>query len=218
MGDKRKRNICQCLKNRDRIEKKATKDKYKRKRQTFVFNPEEEMWHEPYMHCLRKEFSQISIPCDSKIELPWKDIALPAVAMKIRPETTSEEQIQEAAMQDDGDAPEQKESLGKMQLPWNFLLIPDTARVDKVDTEKCDSTLEIPWKDLSLDEPIIIQPPPKEEPCEPDDIEIPWNDILIPSGIVIATTKKKKHPSNQLPPRSADGMGCQQPCCLRMRR
>lgn len=60
--------------------------KCKRKRQNLVWCPEEEVWHEPYMVCLHKEFSDASIRCDSTLELPWKDIALPLTGMRIRPE------------------------------------------------------------------------------------------------------------------------------------
>lgn len=188
--------------------KKSLKSKpkaSKRKRQTLVHNPDEEVWHEPYMHCLRKEFSQISIPCDSKIELPWKDIALPPVAMKIRAKVQlakpDDEVIEEAGENSKVElAP--KESNGKMNLPWNDLLVMDTVVPPhslKANGAPCDSTLEIPWDDLALEKPIEIRPIPEEEPCDHDDVEIPWSDILVPANIVIETRKKKKHPSSKAP-------------------
>ncbi|XP_024938293.1 uncharacterized protein LOC107265316 isoform X2 [Cephus cinctus] len=213
---------CCCIKQREKVEAKAAWDKCKRKRQTLVFNPEEEVWHEPYMQCLRKEFSEISIPCDSKIELPWKDIALPAAGMKIRVKVSLNELVQDSLANDTADEgnAEKKESTGIMHLPWDDLLVTDTIQTHLNNTATCDSTLEIPWSDLALERPLFIEPPPKEESCAPDDIEIPWEEILVPQNIVIET-KMKKHPSSAAPPRPSSksgGKSCGKgPCCVKAR-
>lgn len=187
----------------DRIHRhrKKVKDRCKRKRQTQVFNvnPDDEIWHEPYMQRLQKEFSDVSILCDSKIELPWKDIALPSVVRKIRVDASADHtKIRDgAATETDGNIAEaeKKESSDTMTLPWHTLLITNVIPMRDSDTMTCDSTVEIPWDDLALDKPANITAPPEEEPCEPDDVEIPWHDILVPQNIVIESQKKKRHPS-----------------------
>lgn len=88
MGDRKRQEVCYCPRQPIYMHEKKRKDPSTRKRQTFVFNTEEEIWHEPYMHPLKKELSNVSIRCDSKIELPWKDIALPVKGLRIRTEVT----------------------------------------------------------------------------------------------------------------------------------
>ncbi|XP_012259202.2 uncharacterized protein LOC105687868 [Athalia rosae] len=229
----RKSGECSCKRNK---KGRAKSKPGKRKRQSMVYNPDEEVWHEPYLNCLRKEFSQISIPCDSKIELPWKDIAIPAVAMKIRAnvavkdtattiagdETSSNGMAKEFG----GKTAESKESTGKFNLPWNDLLVMDTVVPQptlRADGAVCDSTLEIPWNDLALERPIEIRPIPDEEQCDDQDIEIPWEEILIPANIVIETKKKKKHPSSRGPPthfsdNKASFVCCGKPCHVKTGR
>lgn len=166
------------------------------------------MWHEPYMRELRKEFSDVSILCDSKIELPWKEIALPAAGMKIRQDVSLT-----PLMDRDGEAdatvekePTEEESVGAMLLPWKDLVITETVPSNQLNPESCDSTLEIPWNDLVLERPMEIKAP-QEEACDTDDVEIPWDSILIPRNILIESQKKKKHPSSKYPPRS-NALGC----------
>lgn len=181
-----------------------------------MFNSEEEMYHEPYMRNLKKEFSDVSILCDSKIELPWKDIALPAAGMRIRQDLslTPLNGQDEDAGDETGKEPTEEESLGKMALPWKDLIITEVVQSKQADPESCDSTLEIPWNDLVLERPIEIRVP-SEEACDTDDVEIPWNDILIPRNIVIESPRKKKHPSSKYPPRASAGAGCDKckRCC-----
>ncbi|KOX75030.1 hypothetical protein WN51_12715 [Melipona quadrifasciata] len=205
------RENCQVV--RQKLHKQQRrKDQCKRKRQTFVYNPEEELWHEPYLRDLRKEFSDVSLLCDSKIELPWKDIALPAAGMRIRQEVSltplnaRDEQMDDTGVDKE---PGEKESLGTMLLPWKDLIIMETVPSRQASPDSCDSTLEIPWSDLVLEKPMNIQPV-QEEACVTDDVEIPWNDILIPRNIVIES-QKKKHPSSKYPPRlaaSTKGVKC----------
>ncbi|KAG6799043.1 hypothetical protein HZU73_05846 [Apis mellifera caucasica] len=192
MTDGRKVLGCQCKKLQKR------RKECKRKRQTLVYNPEEELWHEPYLKDLRREFSHVSILCDSKIELPWKDIVLPAVGMKIRQDVSLTPLIDRDEKEEK--ETEEKESLGTMLLPWKDLIITETVPSTKDAIESCDSTLEIPWNDLVLEKPMDIQPV-QEEACVTTDVEIPWNDILIPRNIIIES-QKKKHPSSKYPPRS----------------
>lgn len=192
MTDGRKVLGCQCKKLQKR------RKECKRKRQTLVYNPEEELWHEPYLKDLRREFSHVSILCDSKIELPWKDIVLPAVGMKIRQDVSLTPLIDRDEKEEK--ETEEKESLGTMLLPWKDLIITETVLSTKDAIESCDSTLEIPWNDLVLEKPMDIQPV-QEEACVTTDVEIPWNDILIPRNIIIES-QKKKHPSSKYPPRS----------------
>ncbi|XP_046626685.1 uncharacterized protein LOC124308221 [Neodiprion virginianus] len=230
MAEQRKAGECFCSRRKKGTGGNKPKPSSKRKRQTLVHNPDEEIWHEPYMHCLRKEFSQKSIPCDSKIELPWRDIALPPVAMRIRPNVTvKEEPVEEAAQLqeiggEDSEGVDSKESTGKMKLPWKDLLVMDTVAPQprlRADGALCDSTLEIPWEDLAFERPVEIRPIPEEELCDLDDVEIPWEDILLPANIVIEA-RKKKHPSSRGPPNylSARGGACcgDNPCCTKARR
>ncbi|KAL2715190.1 hypothetical protein V1478_014888 [Vespula squamosa] len=189
---------CECWKNKIPIPKKKQRDRCKRKRQTLVFNvnADDEIWHEPYMQRLQKEFSDVSILCDSKIELPWKDIALPTVVRKIRTADNSVDHGKENAENGgevDLDETERKESNGFMMLPWHKLLITNVVTPSKVSIPACcDSTVEIPWEDLALDKPVNIRVPPTDEKdsCVPDDLEIPWQDILVPQNIVIEVPKK----------------------------
>ncbi|XP_031365790.1 uncharacterized protein LOC116185482 [Apis dorsata] len=202
MTDGRKVIGCQCKKLQKR------RKECKRKRQTLVYNPEEELWHEPYLKDLRREFSRVSILCDSKIELPWKDIVLPAVGMKIRQDVSLTPLIDRDENEKEEKETEEKESLGTMLLPWKDLIITETVPSKKDAIESCDSTLEIPWNDLVLEKPMDIQPV-QEEACVTTDVEIPWNDILIPRNIIIES-QKKKHPSSKYPPRTLVTKG---KCC-----
>ncbi|XP_014477900.1 PREDICTED: uncharacterized protein LOC106746161 [Dinoponera quadriceps] len=216
---------CSCRVKLYAHQKNRKKEHSKRKRQAFVYNTEEEIWHEPYMHSLRREFSDESVLCDSKIELPWRDIALPVAGMKIRPDVGAtadreSEEAEEADIDDDeAGVIEQEASTGTMKLPWRDLLITETMKVARVtdDPEICDSSVEIPWSDLLLEKPMKIRPPRKEV-CAPDDVEIPWDKILVPRNIVIESDKKKKHPSSEQPPRvRVDDTPCvlcsANPCC-----
>ncbi|XP_011147756.3 uncharacterized protein LOC105188150 [Harpegnathos saltator] len=218
----RVQQLCSCRIKLYAHQKKRTKDLCKRKRQAFVYNAEEEIWHEPYMQSLRREFSDESILCDSKIELPWRDIALPVAGMRIRPEVTltAERKAEEAEdVDDEAGEVERKDSTGPMPLPWQELLISETLEVARVpgDLESCDCSVEIPWGDLILEKPMEIQPPREEkEACAPDDVEIPWDEILVPRNIVIEPEKKTKHPSSEQPPR-ARVLCCTSPRCARTR-
>ncbi|XP_076390152.1 uncharacterized protein LOC105662622 [Megachile rotundata] len=207
--NKRKVPGCYCIHKKLHKPPKK-KEQCKKKRQTFVYNPEEDMWHEPYMRDLRKEFSDVSILCDSKIELPWKDIALPVAGMKIRQDASLTPLSDPTEQGEDGDEElAQKESEGTMPLPWKDLIITETVPSSKADPASCDSTLEIPWNDLVLEPPVEIRPV-QEEACVTDDVEIPWDDILLPRNIVIES-QPKKHPSSKYPPRSSKkGAKC---CC-----
>ncbi|XP_054003644.1 uncharacterized protein LOC128889744 [Hylaeus anthracinus] len=208
--EKRKMKGCYCIRQKFQMQQQKKKEQCKRKRQVLVYNPEEESWHEPYMRNLRKEFSDVSILCDSKIELPWRDIALPAAGMKIRQEvslTPLNDHQEQPGDEDAGIQPTAEESMGTMALPWKDLVITETVQSKQADPESCDSTLEIPWNDLVLERPIEIRAP-SEEACDNDDVEIPWNDILIPRNIVIESQKKKKHPSSKYPPRPLSATGC----------
>lgn len=187
-----------------------------------MYNPEEEIWHEPYMQTIRREFSDESVPCDSKIELPWRDIALPTAGMKIRPDTTvptADRETDETEVK--ADAIEKQESTDTMTLPWKDLLITETLRSSLDTTKTCDSSVEIPWNDLVLEKPIEIRPPREERDCAPDDVEIPWDEILVPRNIVIETEKRRRHPSSGQPPRSRIDATCAScgtyPCCAKTR-
>ncbi|XP_076238919.1 uncharacterized protein LOC143182062 [Calliopsis andreniformis] len=156
------------------------------------------------------EFSDVSILCDSKIELPWKEIALSPTGMRIRQEvslTPLADQDEQAGDETVGKAATEEESNGTMLLPWKDLVITETVPSKLADPETCDSTLEIPWNDLVLEKPMEIRAP-EEEACATDDVEIPWNEIMVPRNIVIEPQKKKKHPSSQYPPRMSPGMSC----------
>ncbi|XP_076296336.1 uncharacterized protein LOC143216800 [Lasioglossum baleicum] len=207
--EKRKVKGCYCIRQKFQKQQEKKQEQCKRKRQTLVYNPEEVMYHEPYMKELRKEFSDVSLLCDSKIELPWRDIALPAAGMKIRQDVsvTPLNGNGEIGENDIAVEPTKEESMGTMALPWKDLVIMETVQSTLADPENCDSMLEIPWNDLVLEKPMDIQPS-SEEACADDDVEIPWDDILIPKNIVIESQKKKKHPSSKYPPRGLASMGC----------
>ncbi|XP_043580285.1 uncharacterized protein LOC122566704 isoform X3 [Bombus pyrosoma] len=169
-----------------------------------------------YVHIyIDSDTNYVSILCDSKIELPWKDIALPAAGMKIRQEVSLTPLNDRNGQTDDTDVdkePVETESLGTMLLPWKDLIITETLPSKQYSPDSCDSTLEIPWSDLVLEKPMDIQPV-QEEACVTDDVEIPWNDILIPRNIVIES-QKKKHPSSKYPPRSLVGTKGVKCCCV----
>ncbi|TGZ54451.1 uncharacterized protein [Temnothorax longispinosus] len=212
VGRSRLQQLCTCrIKVYVHRKKKfGIKDRSKRKRQVFVYNPEEEIWHEPYMQTLRREFSDESVLCDSKIELPWRDIALPTAGMRIRTSpdvapTTADRETDEAETKTVSG--ERRESTGAMALPWQDLLITETLRstLESLDEPgTCDSALEIPWADLALEKPIEIRPPREEQTCPSDDVEIPWDEILLPRNIVIKSERKRKHPSSLRRPRRDD--------------
>ncbi|XP_011879555.1 PREDICTED: uncharacterized protein LOC105568466 [Vollenhovia emeryi] len=204
--------------------RKRTKDRCRKKRQAFVYNPEEEIWHEPYMQALRREFSDESMLCDSKIELPWRDIALPTAGMRIRSElsaATAVREADEAETETVGGESQRRESSGAMVLPWKDLLIAETQWSAPDDPSACDSALEIPWADLVLEKPMAIGPPREERTCATDDVEIPWDEILVPRNIVIEPERKRRHPSSDRPPRprlDAPCLACGTPtCCARVR-
>ncbi|XP_032687166.1 uncharacterized protein LOC116851645 [Odontomachus brunneus] len=226
VAQRRLQQLCFCRVKLYAHQKKKTKDHCKRKRQAFVYNAEEEIWHEPYMQSLRREFSDESVLCDSKIELPWKDIALPVAGMRIRPDVTltsvADREVEEADVHDETGKIEKKVSTGTMPLPWQDLLITETLEIARApdDPETCDSSVEIPWGDLILEKPMEIQPLRQEKACAPDDVEIPWERILVPRNIVIEPDKKKKkHPSSGQPPRARVDTACilcgTNPCCAR---
>lgn len=176
------------------------------------------------MQTLRREFSDESVLCDSKIELPWRDIALPVTGMRIRPDVTLIPVAdQEAEAAEIKPVETEKRDSSKdctMILPWQDLLITETLESGEVvDAEACDSSVEIPWGDLALEKPIQIRPPKKVRACAPDDVEIPWDEILVPQNIVIEPEKKRKHPSSGQPPRTRAGVNANcascgaHPCC-----
>ncbi|XP_029039292.2 uncharacterized protein LOC114874290 [Osmia bicornis bicornis] len=209
---KRKITGCYCIHKKLHRPSKQN-EQCKKKRQTFVYNPEEDMYHEPYLKDLRKEFSDASILCDSKIELPWKDIALPSAGMKIRQQSSMAPlgRHTEEGDQDAEKEPSKKESESTMPLPWKDLIIMETVPTKQSDPASCDSTLEIPWDDLVLEKPIDIQPL-REEACVTDDVEIPWDDILVPRNIIIEAPTRK-HPSSKYPPRTSIKKGTRGCCC-----
>ncbi|XP_072765512.1 uncharacterized protein [Anoplolepis gracilipes] len=214
--------LCSCRIKLYAHQKKKTKDPCKRKRQVFVYNPEEEIWHEPYMQTLRREFSDESVLCDSKIELPWRDIALPTTGMRIRPDVTDVTDREEDEVEVKLVETEKKDSLGIMTLPWQDLLITETLPSTLDEPEICDSSVEIPWGDLALEKPMVIRPPKEHRTCAIDDVEIPWDEILVPQNIIIEPEKKRKHPSSGQPPRTRAGMVCAScgtyPCCGKTQR
>ncbi|KAL6260495.1 hypothetical protein P5V15_008019 [Pogonomyrmex californicus] len=204
--------LCLCHIKLYTYRKKKTKERCRKKRQVFVYNPDEEIWHEPYMQMLHHEFSDESV-CDSKIELPWRDIALPTTGVKIRRDETStaETDMEEAETKTIGD--EKRESNGAMTLPWQDLIITKILPSVQDDPGICDSSLEIPWADLTLEKPVVIRPR-EEQICAPDDVEIPWNEILVPRNIVIESERKRKHPSSTRPPRArVVDKPCVEICC-----
>lgn len=184
---------------------------YRRKRQNLVCNPEEEVWHEPYMQPLVRELCQASMLCDSKIELPWKDIAVTSAGGKTRPEVGAASETDDAvATSEIG----RKESTGLMKLPWSDLVIEEVVMsvpARSNGTAKCDSSLEIPWSDLIIDNTVKIAPIPKEKSCQRPDVEVPWDAILVPRNLVIES-KTRKHPSSSQPPRKSDKRS-QERCC-----
>ncbi|KYQ58091.1 hypothetical protein ALC60_03143 [Trachymyrmex zeteki] len=197
----RLQQLCACRNKIYAHQKKKPRDHCKRKRQAFVYNPEEEIWHEPYMQSLRREFSDESVLCDSKIELPWRDIALRS-AMRIRPDATAVEVDQEMDETETRTVDnEKRESTGAITLPWQDLLITEILRSTLDEPELCDSSVEIPWADLALEKPVEIRPSREERTCVTDDVEIPWNEILMPRNIVIRSERKRRHPSSKRPPR-----------------
>lgn len=234
---KRDQNDCNCERAREKSKrsskKSSTKGKPSRKRQTLVFNPDEETYAEPYMKPLGEEFSRTTLICDSKIELPWREISLKANEIKIRKNiieaNTGEldanlENEKEGDSIDRGGDLEGKESNGQMVLPWKLLVISGVVKQQNISTlglGQCDSKLEIPWDILCFDSPVKINPTPEVESCnnENDDVEIPWNDLMIPQNLVIEAKKIIEHPSNKHPPRSAMSAkrrGCS--ACIRAQR
>lgn len=220
----RLQQLCLCRLKIYAHQKKRTRDPCKRKRQVFVYNPEEAIWHEPYMQSLRREFSDVSVLCDSKTELPWRDIALPTTGMRIRPGV--DRKPDEAETDEEAETMkivEKQESNDVMVLPWQDLLITETLPVALDDTGICDSMVEIPWADLALERPVQIRPPrEQEQTCATDDVEIPWDAILVPRNIVIRPERKRKHPSSDRPPRPrtdpAMCIPCGTPvCCAKIR-
>lgn len=220
-GHSRLQQLCTCRIKVYVHQRKRIKDRCKKKRQDFVYNPEEEIWHEPYMQTLRREFSDESVQCDSKIELPWRDIALPTAGMRIRPDVTSKADVTETDEGETKISGEKRESTGAMTLPWQDLLITETLRSTLDEPGTCDSLVEIPWADLALEKPVTIGPPREEQTCETDDVEIPWDEILVPRNIVIKSERKRRHPSSDRPPRPrVDAMcvSCGTPtCCAKIR-
>lgn len=219
----------------ERINNNRVREKCNKKRQTLVHKPEEEVWHEPYMSTLSHEYSDASLKCDSKVELPWKDIALPLNSVKIRRlvEIPAEDDQNPRVIDnnnnndisnEDGNVAEKKESSGRMELPWNDLLIDDVVVEIKKSPELlavCDSSLEIPWDKIALESPIRINPLPEPEKCIKEDIEIPWDDIMLPSNIIIKS-KRRKHPSSGISRRHKVEMvdcrtldSCCDPRCVR---
>lgn len=83
-----------------------------------------------------------------------------------------------------------------------MLLVTETVQQE----EKCDSTVEIPWNDLTVDKPIEIEPSEKEE-CEPNDLEIPWDELMLPKHIVIQSNNKKKARTSCVPVRCTPRKG-----------
>lgn len=196
------RNPCSCRFKLYARQRKKTRDRCRRKRQAFVYNPEEEIWHEPYMRAVHQEFSDESAPCDSTIELPWKDIALPTAGWKIRPDAIVPTADRDGTEEEAGIG-KRRESDGAMTLPWKDLLVAEVPRRGALaDSGPCDSTAEIPWSDLLLERSMEIRPAKRaRRRCAPDDVEIPWDEILVPRNIVIEPDRKRKrHPSSGRPP------------------
>lgn len=194
----RLQQLCSCrVKFNLHQKKKKTKEFCKRKRQVFVYNPEEEILYEPYMRTLRHEFSDESVSCDSKIELSGKDFALPT-GMTIRPDVTSTAEREAEVKAKVKSLPVEAEK--GMTLPWKDLVITETLQSTLEDPEACDSSVEIPWGDLALERPMVIRPPREDETCVPDDVEIPWDEIRVSQNIVIKPEKRRKHPSSGQPP------------------
>ncbi|XP_051161220.1 uncharacterized protein LOC127281538 [Leptopilina boulardi] len=220
MSSKKKENEnCNCEKARAKSSKRSSKKsstngKSNRKRQTLVFNPDEETYAEPYMHSLNEEFSKITLICDSKIELPWKEIALKSKEIKIRNEigkkfkSTNSETELELKENEKNNQLVEKESNNKMSLPWKMLIISDDIgrqenNITTLGLNQCDSKLEIPWDILVFNSSVKINSTPfVEEECIEKDVEIPWNDLMIPHNLIIEAKKIIQHPSNKHSPRS----------------
>lgn len=181
----------------------------KRIRQNFVYKPEEEILHEPYMLSLYREFSETPGYCDSTVEIPWNDIALPLAEIRLRQEEIERKKAAKVNNDDRNkdnvikdDTSEKRKSTGMMELPWNDLLVTELVDTKQEESssplqreiEICDSTVEIPWGELGLDQPVEILPLPEIEVCANDDIEIPWDDIMLPKNILIKSIRTK-HPS-----------------------
>ncbi|XP_044001915.1 uncharacterized protein LOC122848124, partial [Aphidius gifuensis] len=181
----------------------------KRKRHVYVYDPEEVIIHEPYMLSLYREYNDEPIvSCDSTVEIPWKDIVLSMADVKLQQEKNKNINQKLANQNDDNDVDEtNSKSTNIMELPWNELLVTevvDTRHVDDDDDVdkpvkdliNCDSSVEIPWGELELKQPVEICPLPVVEQCTSnDDIEIPWDDIMTPKNIVIKNNKNRKHVS-----------------------
>ncbi|KAL0126624.1 hypothetical protein PUN28_005171 [Cardiocondyla obscurior] len=215
--------MCTCRAKKYAHRKEGSKDRSRRRRQVFVHNPKEEIWHEPYMQTLHREFSDESMLCGSKIELPWRDIFLPAADVRIRsgaaPTADREVNKTETEIAASG---EERESTGEMTLPWRAdLLITEMSRVTLDDPDTCDSSQEIPWTDLILEKPVEIRPSTEEQTCPSDDVEIPWNEILVPRDVAIKPEKKRRHPSfNRAPNPRTDtpcNFSCTPVCCAKIR-
>ncbi|XP_043465447.1 uncharacterized protein LOC122500543 [Leptopilina heterotoma] len=234
---KRDQEGCNCERAREKSKrsskKSSTKGKPSRKRQTLVFNPDEETYAEPYMKSLGEEFSRTTLVCDSKIELPWREISIKTNEIKIRKtiegnngelETNLENENKEGESTNREEDLEEKKSNGQMVLPWKLLVISGVVQPQNISTlglGQCDSKLEIPWDILCFDSPVKINPTPEVESCnnEIDDVQIPWNDLMIPQNLVIEAKKIIEHPSNKHPPRSAlsaKRRGCSP--CIRAQR
>ncbi|XP_034950452.1 uncharacterized protein [Chelonus insularis] len=175
------------------------REKVQKKRQNFVHNPGDEISCEPYMIDLQKEYSEASIECDSNFELPWGDIALPHKKLEIRQEVDIQNgQNNETVIGTDDKNKEQKKPSDKIELPWSDIIIDDMVvkfqRQQRQNLKTCDSSLEIPWEDFTLETPTRIKDVPQAETCDREDIEIPWDNIILPKDIIIEP-KIRKHPT-----------------------
>lgn len=188
---------------------KKAREKFKKKREIFVHKPEEEIYYEPYMMSLKEEFSETSIECDSKIELPWKDIALPRAELKIRQEVdvpiVIKKNIEKLSVNSkDNDTviiPKEIKSTQGMELPWEDLIISDVIESqtsEKFYVSTYDSSLKIPWDDLTFEKPCHILPLSKPEKCPREGIEIPWDEIMVPNNITIESKLKVKCPPSDI--------------------
>lgn len=194
-----------CGGNKSKKNRGKRNKKYRTKRQYLVYEPEEEIWHEPYMEPLKNQFSPTSVQCDSKIEFPWQDIA---VMVDDKATRESEECDDESeSILADGKVPRPKttESTEFMKLPWKDLVIGDvlSSVQQRKDNEiaMCDSSLEIPWNDLTLDGTLKVEPSPEVELCSGNHFEVPWDAILVPKNVIIEPLTTKKHPSSSAPSR-----------------
>lgn len=191
----RLQKVCTCAKVYASQKKPA-----KRQRNICPWIVDKEVWCPKYMMDLS---TNTRIPCEDAIELPWQDISLPITSIQIlgtpsdlesqyKPEAGYVGETREAAY-----FVEEEEAANGMTLPWEDLLImqPVTAILEDPAAEICDSSLEIPWADLTLEKPIVIQPP-RMAPCPPEQFEMPWNEIVMASNIVIKAEKRRKHPSS----------------------